>query len=463
MLNIDDVINRLIEHPAKELYYSISEGKFLDRKVSGDEYEENDDLCCFCGAKKCWDTARKTFAGKHPEVFKEALPTCKVATWNSLVKEANLEKEWFLELRLALSENVTRFAGLFGIIEIEAEPELYREIKKELLLFEVKHYEKKYSDMVYFQLGADYEAVPMTILGNAGNVFGISFYPSDRYGDNFLLVQNQDRLRIDPGTANSISYMLSFYFEKDPSEFDYLKDVFESHNHITSAYMCYGTLMRSYLPKSLAIRALNYLQSVNREMPRFVKTKQSKIKDDCFYSIILDDGKFLVHEMDPYKSFNGCLPYDFDNMSFCEAPLKFKNRNAWDATVRYLPGIASPAEGEERIINLTFVAILCDHDSGYVHIHKLGQAKNFNPFDNLADGLSEELQKTTLPKTIYVNNYFDVLFFNSYFEFLIEKGKIKIELVPQELKSDIAFDSLTDYVQNGMDEDDFSGKKVAEA
>ncbi len=34
MYDIDDITSRLIEHPAKTLYYSLSENKFLDRKVN---------------------------------------------------------------------------------------------------------------------------------------------------------------------------------------------------------------------------------------------------------------------------------------------------------------------------------------------------------------------------------------------------------------------------------------------
>lgn len=465
MLDIDEFIIRLIEHPAKELFYSISESKILDRKVSDKEYDENDDLCSFCGAKKCWDTARKTFARKHPDAFAEVLKTCSVAKWNFLVKEAHLEKEWFLELRLALAENITQFTELFGLIEVEPDPEIYREIKKELLIFESKHYEKKYSDTVFFRLGADYEVVPMTILGKSAGIHGVSFYPSDNYGDNFLLEQNQDRLRIDPAMTNSIIKVLTFYFEKGTYDFDDLKDTYESHNHFTSTYLSYGTLMRSYLPKSIALRALNYLRCANRELASFTKTKQSKIKDNQFYDIVLDDGKYNVYECDVYKAFDGNLPYDFDNVCFGDTILKTKKSGAFDATVRCIPSLSAAAEEDERIINLGFVALLCDHETGYVHISRLGQAKNFHPFDNLSDLLTEDLQKITVPKTIYVNNYFDSAFFSSFFEFFIDRREIRIAPTSEKLQSDFAFESLEKFVNDEMEDNDgvFSGKTVGEA
>ncbi len=463
MVEIDDIIGKLINHPSKELFYSISEGKILERKVSGDEYESNEDLCCFCGAKKCWDTARRTFMGKHKDVFQEVLAQCKVASWNSLVKEANLEREWFKELRLALAENVTRFTEMFGLKETEAEPELYAEIKKELLSFEAKHYERKYCDMVYFRLGADYEVVPLTILGNAGKVFGISFYPSDAYGDNFLLIQNQESLGLDSATTNSISKMLSFYFEEEPNSYPLLKDPYESKQHITSAYLCYGTFMRSYLPKSLAIRALNYLEWANKEMALFAKSKQGKVKDGTFYDITLDDDKFGVYEIDPYGAFKGHLPYDFNDVPFPDVPLTFRKGGAFDATIKILPGFTSEEE-EERVIGLNFIAIFCDHDSGYIHVHTVGQAKNFRPFDELVEALAKDLQKITLPKTIYVNNYLDLRFFRAYFEPYIEKGKVKVEIQLGELKTDVAYRGLKNFLENVAEkEEGFVSKRPAEA
>ena len=474
MLDIDDIITRLIDHPAKELYFDALKDQFLDRKVSKEEYNENPYLCCFCGAKKCWESARKGFMARHPGVFPELPKVCPAKTWNALIKENGLEKEWFAEFRLALTANVTRFAEFFALKELEAEPELYLKIKKELKTFEHKHYEKKYSDMVLFFIGADYEYVPMTILGNAGNVFGVSFYPGDEEADNYLLIQNQERLGIDGGTANAISTMVSFYFEKEPFPEVPFKDPYESDFHYTSVYMVLGTIMHCYLPKSIAIRALNYLESANREMANFVASKKSRVKQDHFYDIFLDAGEICVKESDPYELFDkrkGRLPFDLESVHFRDPKLKFKS-GAGDITVRHFPDCRiCPDKGEQRIENCTYVALLCDHEMRDVLVHAVGIANNYRPFDMLVDFFSKELQKISLPKTLYVNNYFDLQFFAAFFAPYIVKGKVKLEITMDELATDEAFEALRDYLLDETEDEDWekeeedflSHKKVAEA
>ena len=472
MLDIDDIITRLIDHPAKELYYDSSKNEFLDRRVSEDEYNSNPDLCCFLGAKKCWETAREGFMAKHPGVFPELPKVCPAKTWNALVKENGLEKEWFAEFRLALAENVTRFIQLFGLKELEAEPELYLRIKKELRTFEYKHYEKKYSDMVLFFIGADYEYVPMTVLGNASEVFGVGFYPSDKHADNYLLLQNQERLRIDNGTANSITTMVSFYFEKEAFPNVPFPDPYQSDFHYTSVYMTLGTIMHCYLPKTIAIRVLNYLESANREMASFASSSQGKLKSNHFYGVSLDAGKIDVQENDPYDLFDGQLPYDFEDIHFHDPKLRFRRGGAADITVRHLTDSRiCPDESEQRIENLAYVVLLCDHETKDVLAHAVGVSNSYRPFDMLVDFFSKELEKILVPTTLYVNNYFDLQFFTAFFAPYIHKGKIKIELSPEELASDEAFEALRDYLLDKADEEDWeeeeedflSHKKVAEA
>lgn len=468
MLDINDIVDRLIEHPSKDLYYSISEGKFLDRKVTKDEYDSNDDLCCFRYAKKNWEAARKGFIAKHPEIFTKIPNPCHLKEWNALIKENNLEKEWFLEFRLALSEDVTMFTHAFGIEEIEAEPELYIKIKKQLKIFEAKHYEKKYSDMVLFFIGADYECVPMTILGNAGSVFGVGFYPGDEYADSYLLIRNQEDLRIDYGTANSICTMLSFYFEKKHLTNMPFKDPYESNFHFTSSYLDSGTLMNSRLPKSIAIRGLNFLENANYEMENFVSSPESKLKDNQFYDVFLELDKFKVQKSNPLNSFEGHLPFDINDVRFLDPEIKFKRNGAGDITVKCLPECRIGSDkDDQRILNFTYVLILCDHQTGMILSHAIGVAKDFCPFDSLVKSFSKEIQKITVPKTLYVNNYFDFQFFNAFFAPYIEKNKAKVEVLFEELMSDAAFDSLQDCLMGGNDEEDddslLAKKKIAKA
>ncbi len=458
MYDIDDITSRLIEHPAKMLYYSISEDKFLDRKVTFAEYESNGDLCGLFRAKVCWDAARRNFMAKHHAIFPDLPANCPVKRWNALIEENHLEKEWFAEFRLAIAENVTRFGQVFGLHEVEAEPELYLQIKKQLKILEAKHYERKYSDMVLFHIGCDYEWATMTILGNAGKVLGVAFYPSDKTAANYLLVQNQERLRIDPETANSIATMVSFYFEKEPLYGMTFPDPYESNFHFTSVFLCQGIFMQCRLPKSLAIRAINYLETVNREMANFA-SKKNKLRSDTFYDVILDAGQITVEKTDPYEFYCGQLPFDLTSIDFLDPSLKFKKGGSWDATIRYLPGCNEEAiEGDERTTNFTYVAMMCDHDTGEVLIHSLGSSKDYRPFDDLVKNLSKDLQKTTVPKTIYVNNYFDLEFFTEFFDPYIFKGKVKLEIAKGELFTDRSFDVLRNFLLDKIENQDEEGE-----
>ena len=465
MVDIDDIINRLIEHPSKEVLYSISESRLLESRKEIKESDAKEDTCVFDDGKRSWEIARKTFMEKHPGVFPELPAHCSAKVWAPLVKESGLEKEWFEEFRLALAEDVTKFVQYFALKEVEAEPELYRAIKKELVVFEAKHYEKRYCDMVLFRLRTDYESLPMTILGNAGQTFGVSFYPSDPFGKNFNLIQNQDYLNIDSPTANAVSTMLSFYFEKDPSLYAFLKDPYVSHHRFTSAYMHLGTLMRSYLPKSIAIRALSYLKVANKKMASFARSKEGKLQDNTFYEVFLDREKADVFKTDPHEDFTGRLPYDLNDVAYIDPPLQFKKNGSFDAAIRCLPSYATGKEGDdERIMHFTLVGILCDHSSGYIHINSLGPADNYRPFDNLVKVLSKDLQKIVLPKTIYVNTYLDLLFFSAFFSPYIEKGKTKVELADGELKTDVAFDELINFLDQQVEEEEgFPEKEVAQA
>lgn len=121
MLDIDSIVCELIDHPSRMLYYSISEQRFLKRRVSKEEYNSNHDLCCFYGLRRRWDNARIRFMGKHPGLFPELSGPGQTKRWNDLVKENGLEEEWFSEYRLALCDGMMWFTQFYGLEEVEAE------------------------------------------------------------------------------------------------------------------------------------------------------------------------------------------------------------------------------------------------------------------------------------------------------------------------------------------------------
>ena len=129
MVDIDEMVRILLERPSKELYYSISEGKFLPKIMR--EMEDDEDICFFMGAGVCFTAAKRVFKEKYPNLFSKAPSSYSAKKWNEILKENHLEEEWFYEFRLALAEDVTHFTKFYGIHEVEADPSLSQDIPEE--------------------------------------------------------------------------------------------------------------------------------------------------------------------------------------------------------------------------------------------------------------------------------------------------------------------------------------------
>lgn len=455
MVDIDEIVRMLLERPNSELHYSRSQGKFIGKITP--EMEDDEDICFFLGGGCCFYDAKRTFRKKYPALFPKAPSSYSKKKWDEILKANNLEEEWFEEFRLSLAEDVKDFCCHYGVHEVEAEPPLYEGIKKELLTFEAKHYEKRYSDQVLFHILTDFEDVPMTILGNAGTIFGVSFYPGDPQGYNYALIESQERLGIDQETSNAISHLMSFYFEKSNRVVYGIADnPYGRDNHFTSCLLMNGSLMNSYLPKSTAILALHFLKRANELMEAFDGSAEAKkIKEDHFYDVCFAEGGIpSVFEADPDFGFDGHLPYDFRDVNFIESPLSFSKNGAWDATVRLLPGFYTESFGEERCAHFGFTALFCDHKTGYIYAHAVGEAKDLRPFDELCSALMDALQDIRLPKTIYVNNYLDAVFFDHFFAPYVDDKKVKIAVKTGDLQSDRVFESLSYFLQQKMEQND---------
>lgn len=455
MIDIGEIVRMLLEHPTSELHYSRSQGKFIGKITS--EMKDDEDICFLLGGEYCFSDAKKAFRMKHSMLFPKAPSSYSKKKWDEIIKANNLEEEWFEEFRLSLAEDVKGFCCHYGLHEVEAEPSLYQALRKELLVFEAKRYEKRYSDQVLFHIPTDFEDVPMTILGNAGNVFGVSFYPHDPQGKNYALIENQESLGIDPDTSNAISHMVSFYFEKaNHATYEITDNPYGRDNHFTSCLLMNGSLMNSYLPKSVAILVLHFLKRANELMEIFDSSEEAKkIKDDRFYDVGFSEGGApFVFEAEPNLGFGGHLPYDFRDVYFSESPLSFSKSGAWDATMRLLPGYYMENFGEERCAHFGFTALLCDHKTGYIHAHAMGEAKDFRPFDELCSALMDALKDISIPKTIYVNNFLDAVFFDNLFAPYIDDKKVRVVVKREKLQSDHAFESLSYFLNRKMEEDD---------
>ncbi len=449
MIDIDEITRILEKKPLDEIIYSREKGRFLTLKEMNDidPDEENDDFCYFTNSSVVYRNARSGFKAKHQSLFPKAPSSYSPKKWFETIEEASLEEEWFLEFRQALAENVTTFSKYYGIQEVEAPSSLYKEIKKELVIFKKKHYEKRYPDCVLFKMMTSYEIVPFEVLGNAGDVFGVSFHPSDEEAAAYYRIQLQEDLDIDLGTLYPLSNMLSFYFEeKDKLEHIFTDNPYGKDNLYTSCYMTNGSSMNCYLPKSIAIRALDYLKTANRKMPIFDETKGDEIIDDGNYEVLLYDHGPVVFPVRLCGDMCTNFFPEFEDVCYPDPILKITRDGAFDATVRVLPNYFNDEKNPERCIHMGLVVLMADHDTHYLHVNEIGEAANFRLFDDIYHRLAEKLEKTKLPKTIYVNNYLDLFFFRLFFAKYIKSKKIEVIPVIKRLSTDEAYEELIKFL-----------------
>lgn len=454
MIDIDELTRLIEKKPLPELIYSREKERFLTleelKKVdtSKDEY----DLCYFLNSSMCYGEARTNFRLKHQDIFPKAPSSYSHKKWYDTIVANGLEEEWFYELRQSLASNVTNFSKHYGIQEIEAEQSLYDEIKEELIHFELKHYERKYSDLILFLLPCRYEFVTMMILGNAGQTFGVSFYPGELFGNTNYRIQMQEDLMIDQHTLYCLSNMVSFYFEKGKKKsFEYTDNPYGKSNDYSSVYMTNGSLMNTFLPKSIAIRSLEYLKLANKRMPIFNQTESRKIVDDRYYEVSLLEDKSYIFPIELEDKTNIDLLPELDEVNFQVEKFKLTAKGKLDMTIRALPNYFVDDRNPEKCVHFGFLVLACDHKSGNVDVAEIGEAKDFILFDELCYHLSQKLKTMTVPREICVNNFLDYAFFTAYFRPYIERGQMKVVPSIKRLLSDEAAESFIDMLEANED------------
>ncbi len=92
------------------------------------------------------------------------------------------------------------------------------------------------------------------------------------------------------------------------------------------------------------------------------------------------------------------------------------------------------------------VVLMADHDTHYLHVNEIGEAANFRLFDDIYHRLAEKIEKTKLPKTIYVNNYLDLFFFRLFFAKYIKSKKIEVIPVIKRLSTDETYEELVKFL-----------------
>lgn len=455
MIDIDEAVRLIEKSPCERLEYSYKDQCLYAGKGKGKRPCE-DKTATLPNVRAVWSDAKRVFRTKHPSLFPNAPSSYSAKKWSEIIEDNHLEEEWFLELRDSLAPEITNLSVNYGLWEKEAEPELYQRIKKELISLEACEYEKYYYDEILFTFCTPYDRVSMTILGNAGMVKGICFYPGEIYGGTFLATIHQDRLGLDNTTSQSLSNMVSFYYEDEGDE-DRLapKDnPFGKDNHFTSMYMRGGTMMGCCLPKSIALRALIYLAEAKKRLPLFDRTYRDYPFNDGLYDVSLGEkGSFLVPSSDTFDLPFEIFPDIFD-AKYPELDNETSGGEAWDATLRASPAPFEDPSNPDKISHWGYIALFTDHKTGYINAGQVGQAKNFRPLDDLSMRIQDALKGQRLPKKIYVDNYLDHSFFLAFFAHYVEKKKMKIIVSSKPLRVHDAADAMLDALENGIDMDD---------
>lgn len=459
MIDIDEMTKLLEKRPLDLLVYSLKDERFLreDEMKKMDLSKDQEGFCYLCGPETCYKAARGVFRNKHRDFFPKAPSSYSYKKWFETIEEKNLENEWFLELRQALAENFTQFTKHYGLQETEAPVSFYEEIRKELVTLEQAHYEKRYSDMVLFHLRTPYDVVPFTILGNAGDVFGISFYPCDDDATCFLRAQLGEALHMDQHTLSTLSDMLSFYFEKEgENDMEVTDNPLGNDNRYTSLYVASGSFMKVYLPKSIAIRALDYLKKANLMMPIFDKTKSKTIEDHQFYDVYLDIERPIpmVFEKDIDEDADAANLFPMiDPEVFSETRYRYATSKEWEMTIRALPNYFFDSEDSVKRGHSGLICLACDRKTGRIEMYEIGECANFHLFDDLVQRLEKKFKDIRIPKKIYVNTYLDFVFFPLFFEKDFLDKKVEIIPTTSDLVTDEAFEKMLEYFSMAAEED----------
>ncbi len=459
MIDIDEMTRLLEKRPLDLLVYSLKDERFLreDEMKKMDLSKDQEGFCYLCGPETCYKAARGVFRNKHRDFFPKAPSSYSYKKWFETIEEKNLENEWFLELRQALAENFTQFTKHYGLQETEAPVSFYEEIRKELVTLEQAHYEKRYSDMVLFHLRTPYDVVPFTILGNAGDVFGISFYPCDDDATCFLRAQLGEALHMDQHTLSTLSDMLSFYFEKEgENDMEVTDNPLGNDNRYTSLYVASGSFMKVYLPKSIAIRALDYLKKANLMMSIFDKTKSKTIEDHQFYDVYLDIERPIpmVFEKDIDEDADAANLFPMiDPEVFSETRYRYATSKEWEMTIRALPNYFFDSEDSVKRGHSGLICLACDRKTGRIEMYEIGECANFHLFDDLVQRLEKKFKDIRIPKKIYVNTYLDFVFFPLFFEKDFLDKKVEIIPTTSDLVTDEAFEKMLEYFSMAAEED----------
>ncbi len=448
MFDIDVLTKMVDEHPLKPVFFSKEADAFIDE---GEAFSTYADAVCFWDGDRAYGKAKRNFRERHMDLFPNIASKYSPKEWKEIIEKSGLKDEWIKELRLSVSFFATSFCCNRSIHERETDPSTYQKIREMLEKLEKAKFEERYSDKILFKVKTPYSSFTMCVLGNAKKTYGLTFYPDDPEGWSFYLLANGDSLNMDMLEAHLTLHAISFYYEKSKASYSLTNNPYGKDNRYTSTYLCYGSLMHSLLPGSVGIMALYYLEEVYRLLLAFDKSEaRAAIKSlDKYHEVKLKDNAFAVtYIRDPFsKLSHDAFPPACSKDCYYDDLLTV-NEGAFDATIRILDGFYTSDYDIDRAIHFSALAMICDHDTGKIIACVRGETGDFRPLHEVTYRLSEALKELPdIPKTIYVNGFFDELYYESFFCEYISKKKIKLKVTHKPLATDPAYEGLHEFLK----------------
>ncbi len=450
---IDEKADRFVAFDKKKGEFVFDKSKFNGDSKAMPLYEEGKDAYIY---------AKRFFREDHIDLFPDPVSKYSRKRWKEVIDSNHLEEEWFKELRLSLARSVTDFCIYNSIHEKEADSETYRKIREMLERFEARKFEERYTNKVLFKLWTKYDGINMNLNDTEEEPHGLTFFPDDLDGESFYLLSNLDDLNVDSLAADISIHAITFDYEKGDPVYSLLDNPYGKDNRFSSTYLCKGTLMHSLLPSSIGIRALSYLEAAYRSLTAFDKTEESaKVREAKGYHevTLLNESNLVEPVEDAFSRVSEDCLYSMFDTHFAKANYKITEKGAFDATIRVLKDAYIADFDPDRAVIFTLIAVICDHSTGKIVAIERGTTGSFYPFDEVASRLSAALNKLpAVPKTIYVNGFFDEIFYDCLFTYPYLKSRFKVKAIDAPLATDPAYEGLLLFLKE-MDEENPDSKK----
>ena len=474
MLEPREMVSLFLEKPSKYLFinrrgeghfyatfndwedYEFGENPFLDRGIS-----DASQWCCFDARSSSHmaDIRGKVILA-HPELDFPYANIGITSKWNAFAKKNGLWDEY---VEAFLDRHLFEIADFYFVNDLADKPAgkaQYRKLRKALEKYESYEFELEIADDHLFTVISEYGHMSFVVLGNARGTYGISFYLGDDDSQQYCAIacgeeMNPDRDTFLTRTCGSLADTVALYLEKRPGEAAVApeENPFGEDNRYSFLTVHNGKVTGLRLTSFMA-------ESLIKRVEVAIKALKDYLQDDpeldppcpVNVSIFMHGKKTAIHSTDLDEEYF----HDYgDTMGDCllrsvptpRYPHRGKKDETWSFVFRLAPRVFG--DDEENIYKYQrYVGFVCDDRSGKVLHSLLVWINDETDFPTaLRSAAEKEFADSIVPKTIYVNQYFDEAIANFVFAPLISAGS-EIVLVDEELPSDEASCYFADKMMN---------------